>query len=145
MRRLDLQPRRLPAVRHLHRPRAPSGDSAGDEVTQHRKHRGFQTQAIVARYLAAHGWPYAMSAGAGREGSDITGVLDLDVECKARTGFSPLAAIKQMQARRRTGALPFAVLRMDGTGETTIDDWPCVIRLEDLVALLREAGYGDTP
>ena len=32
MRQLDLQPRRLPALRHLHRPRAPSGDSAGDEV-----------------------------------------------------------------------------------------------------------------
>jgi hypothetical protein len=31
---------------------------------------------------------------------------------------------------------------MDGTGETTIADWPCVIRLEDLVAVLREAGYG---
>ena len=45
--------------------------------------------------------------------------------------------------RRRPGALPFAVLRMDGTGETTIDDWPCVIRLADLVAVLREAGYGD--
>ena len=111
--------------------------------SQHRKHRGYETQRIVARYLASHGWPYAESAGAGRSGSDVTGVPDLDVECKARRSFDPTAAIRQMQARRRPGSLPFAVLRMDGTGETTIDDWPCVIRLADLVAVLREAGYGD--
>ena len=77
-------------------------------------------------------------------GDDIQGTLDIAVEVKARTGFSPLAAIRQMQARR-TSALPFAVLRMDGTGESTIDDWPVVVRLEDMVALLRAAGYGDTP
>jgi hypothetical protein len=112
-------------------------------VTQHRKHRGMATQRIVAGYLAVHGWPHAYAIGAGEAGDDIQGTLDIAVEVKARTGFSPLAAIKQMQARRRPGALPFAVLRMDGTGETTIADWPCVIRLEDLVAVLREAGYGE--
>lgn len=114
-------------------------------MTQHRKHRGYQTQRIVAAYLKGRGWPHAYAIGAGEAGDDIQGTLDIAVEVKARTGFSPLAAIRQMQARRREGALPFAVLRMDGTGETTIDDWPCVIRLEDLVAVLREAGYGDAP
>jgi hypothetical protein len=106
-----------------------------------RRHRGFQTQAIVARYLREHGWPYAESAGSGRSGSDITGVLDLDIECKARTGFSPLAAMKQ-QEDRATGQFPFAVLRMDGQGEASIGAWPCVIRLDNLVGLLRQAGYG---
>jgi len=111
-------------------------------VTQHRKHRGYATQRMVAAYLASHGWPHAHAIGAGEAGDDVQGTLDIAVEVKARRGFDPLAAIRQMQARRRPGALPFAVLRMDGTGESTIDDWPCVIRLEDLVALLREAGYG---
>ena len=113
--------------------------------SQHRKHRGYATQRIVAAYLAERGWPHAYAIGAGEAGDDIQGTLDIAVEVKARTGFSPLAAIRQMQARRRPGyvPLPFAVLRMDGTGESTIEDWPCVIRLEDLVWLLREAGYGD--
>ena len=50
-----------------------------------------------------------------------------------------------MQARRRgyVVPMPFAVLRMDGTGESTIADWPCVIRLQDLTHLLQLAGYGD--
>ena len=111
-------------------------------MTQHRKHRGMATQRIVAGYLAVHGWPHAYAIGAGEAGDDIQGTLDIAVEVKARTGFSPLAAIKQMQARRRPGALPFAVLRMDGSGPTTVQDWPVVMRFEDVVALLREAGYG---
>ena len=110
-------------------------------MSQHRKHRGYASQRIVADYLAAHGWPYAEPTGAGRAGSDVIGVLDLDVEVKARRGFDPLAAMKQ-QEDRATGRFPFAVLRMDGQGEASIGAWPCVIRLDNLVALLREAGYG---
>lgn len=112
-------------------------------MSQHRKHRGYETQRIVARFLNSRGWPHAHAIGAGEAGDDIQGTLDIAVEVKARRGFDPLAAIKQMQARRRPGALPFAVLRMDGTGESTIEDWPCVIRFADLVNLLEDAGYGD--
>lgn len=112
-------------------------------MTQHRKHRGYATQRIVADYLSTRGWPYAHAIGAGEAGDDIQGVLDIAVEVKARRGFDPKGAITQMQARRRHGVMPFAVLRMDGTGPTTIDDWPCVIRFADLVELLHESGYGD--
>ena len=37
-----------------------------------------RTQKLVAEYLAAHGWPFAESTGAARQGSDITGTPDLD-------------------------------------------------------------------
>ena len=33
--------------------------------SQSRKHRGYRSQAVVAQYLAAHGWPYAEPTGAG--------------------------------------------------------------------------------
>jgi hypothetical protein len=35
-----------------------------------------------------------------------------------------------------------AAMLMDGQGEASIGAWPCIIRLDNLVALLREAGYG---
>jgi hypothetical protein len=111
-------------------------------MTDHRKHRGYESQRIVADYLRTHGWPYAESAGAGRPGSDITGLLDIDVEVKARRGFDPLAAIKQQRARAREGVLSFAVLRMDGQGEASIESWPAVMPFGVLVALLRAARYG---
>lgn len=111
-------------------------------MTQHRKHRGYESQRIVSRYLASHGWPYAHAIGAGEAGDDVQGVLDIQVEVKARRGFDPVAALRQLEARRVPGTVPFAVLRMDGTGESTIADWPAVIRFGELVALLRAAGYG---
>ena len=112
-------------------------------VSQSRKHRGYSSQRIVADYLRVNGWPFAEPTGAGRQGSDVIGVLDLDIEVKARRGFDPLAAMRQ-QDERGTGRFPFAVLRMDGQGPATIGAWPCVIRFDNLVQLLREAGYGDT-
>lgn len=112
-------------------------------ASQHRKHRGYESQRIVANYLASHGWPYAEAVGAGRPGSDVTGVLDLDIEVKARRGFDPSAAMKQ-QTERFDGRLPFAVLRLDGQGEAAIGAWPVVIRFDLFVGLLRAAGYGDS-
>lgn len=111
-------------------------------TSQSRKHRGLASQRIVAEYLRTRGWPYAEPTGAGRSGSDVIGVLDIDVEVKARRGFDPSSAMKQ-QAERADGRLPFAVLRLDGQGEAAIGAWPVIIRLDQFVQLLREAGYGD--
>ena len=52
-------------------------------MSQSRKHRGYATQRIVAEYLQANGWEHALPVGAGRDGSDITGIKGLDIEIKA--------------------------------------------------------------
>ncbi len=61
-------------------------------MTQHRKHRGFRTERVVAEYLSTW-WPGAC-VGRG-SGKDIVNV-PFDVEVKARAGFQPLAYIKQL-------------------------------------------------
>ena len=106
-----------------------------------RKARGSQTQTTVARWFAQHGWPYAESTGAGRTGSDITGIPGLACEVKARRAFNPLAWIRQ--ATNGSKGLPFAVFRCNGQGPATIGDWPVILRLADFTALLQTAGYGD--
>lgn len=113
-------------------------------TSQHRKHRGYRTQQLVADWFKERGWPYADSAGAGRQGSDITGTLDIAVEVKARADFSPLAWVKQAEGAAK-GRLPFAVFRCNGQGEKSVANYPCLIRLDDLTKLLRDAGYGDQP
>lgn len=113
-------------------------------MSQSRKHRGYASQRLVAEWFAARGWPFAESAGAGRQGADITGMVDCAVEVKARRGFSPLAALRQAE-HNADGRLPFAVLRMDGQGPKTIGDWPVVITLQHFTQLLKDAGYGDQP
>lgn len=109
-------------------------------ATQSRKRRGAETQAAAARWFAAHGWPWAESAGAGRQGSDITGLPGLACEVKARRGFSPLAWIRQAQAGN---GLPFVIHRPDGMGPASAASWPVTLRLADFTALLQAAGYGD--
>jgi len=43
-------------------------------MSQSRKHRGYATQRIVAEYLKEQGWQHALPVGAGRDGSDVTGI-----------------------------------------------------------------------
>lgn len=106
-------------------------------MSQHRKHRGYASQRIVAEFLRRSGYPFAESAGAGRTGSDITGV-PFDVEVKARRGFDPKAALSQLSRRAYLG-LGFAVLRLNGQGKESIADWAAIIRFEDLVRLIKES------
>jgi len=102
-------------------------------MSQHRKHRGFRTERVVAEYLSTW-WPGAC-VGRGN-GKDIVNV-PFDAEIKSRTGFQPLAYIKQYKARTAiSGELGFAVLRLNGQGEIA-EDYACVIRLGDLLPLLQ--------
>lgn len=110
--------------------------------SQHRKHRGYATQAIVARYLKQHGFPFAESTGAGRQGSDITGTPCIDWEVKARANFDPAGAMKQSLARLKDGDLSVSVLRLNGQGEASVESFACVLPFGMLVQLLNEAGYG---
>ena len=110
-------------------------------VTSSRIARGYESQRIVAEYFREHGFPYAQPAGSGRTGTDITGVIGVDVEVKARRGIQVSAAMKQLRERQQDGLLPVAVLRLDGQGPSHIDDWPAIVPLSVLLDLLRAAGY----
>ena len=106
-----------------------------------RVQRGLKSQDIVAKYFAANGWPFALSAGSGRQGSDVTGVPGVDVEVKARRGINVAMAMKQLRERHQEGVLPVAVLRLDGQGESHIADWPAIVPLSVFLDLLKAAGY----
>ena len=107
-----------------------------------RKRRAADTQRAVANYLAQRGWPYATDAGAGRQGEDILGVPGLAIEVKARRDLNLTAWLKQANNGR---GLPIVIHRPDGYGPASIDSWPATLRLDELVKLLRDAGYGDQP
>jgi hypothetical protein len=114
-------------------------------MTQHRKHRGYRTQRVVAERFAANGFPHAEPVGAGRAGTDILGLVGIDVEVKARRGLNIKALMDQLNERAQDGVLGIGVLRPDGMGEASIGKWPVVICLDDAIALLRAAGYGTPP
>jgi len=111
-------------------------------MTQARKHRGYRSQRVVAERFADNGFPHAEPVGAGRAGSDIVGLVGIDVEVKARRDLNLVGLMKQLDARVKDGVLGIGVVRPDGMGETSVGMWPAVMCLDDLIALLRAAGYG---
>ena len=102
-------------------------------ASQHRKHRGFRTERVVAQYLSTV-WKGA-TVGRG-SGKDIVNV-PFDAEVKSRSGFQPLAYLRQLKARTdKSGELGFGVLRLNGQGEDA-SEYACIIRLGDLLPLLQ--------
>lgn len=113
-------------------------------TSQSRKHRGYRSQKVVAEWFQKRGWGNAEPVGAGRSGSDVTGVPGLLVEVKARRGFNPLAWLRQTGKEAEThGGLPFVVFRCDGQGEANVGEWGVLLRLDTMTGLLQQAGYGD--
>ncbi len=113
-------------------------------ASQSRKHRGYRTQKVFAEYIRKL-FPYAEPTGAGRQGRDILGTPGVWFELKARAGFNPQAALKQIEAERdqiTTADHAVAVLRMNGQGEASIGEWVVCMRVDTLLDLLKEAGYG---
>lgn len=107
-----------------------------------RRERGRETEKLVAKYLVSHGFETAHVTSSSAPGSDVLGIEGLDIEVKARRGFEPLAAMAQLRARSKETGMGVAIMRMNGQGEASMDDWVGVLRLSDLVYLLKAAGYG---
>ncbi len=110
--------------------------------SQARKRRGRQTEHMVAKRFAEDGWPYALPTGAGASGRDVTGVPGVAVEVKARSSFSPMANLRQV-ASYANGDVGVVVMRPNGFGEATIDEWPVFLTFAQFRKLLRQAGYGE--
>lgn len=106
-----------------------------------RKRRGRTTELDFAEYLKQQGWTFAEATSASAPGTDITGVVGVDWELKAKKDFDPKSAMKQQAARIKEGVIPIAVLRQNGQGKTDIDNWPAVMPVKIVVQLLKEAGY----
>ena len=125
-------------------------------TSQSRKHRGYRSQKVFAEHMRDI-FPYAEPTGAGRQGRDILSTPGVWFELKARAGFNPVAALKQIEkeiaedlAKRNESPLVsfegpelgVTVLRMNGQGEQNIGEWVVCMRVDTLKELLREAGYG---
>src|SRR5690606_41283720 len=105
-----------------------------------RRRPGAAAGRLVDAAWRAAGWPRAEVVRG--PGADLSGTPGLDVEVKARRGWAPLEWMRQQAKRVHSGVIPVAIVRPDGAGPATVDDWPAVVPHGVLRRLLREAGYG---
>ena len=107
---------------------------------KYRQNRGLETERAVESKLQSD-WPYAtVQRGNGK---DIVNV-PFDLEIKARADFAPTQWLKQVKARTRSsGELPVVVCRMNGQGTTNVGEYLAFMTFDDLLGLLRMAGYAD--
>lgn len=110
-----------------------------------RRRRGADTQRLVAQRLQADIFPFAEPVGAGVGGRDITGTPGVAIEVKARRGLALTEWLRQTVRQATGGDVPVLVVRPDGAGPTTIDEWPAILPLATLIELLQAAGYGNPP
>lgn len=108
--------------------------------SQHRKHRGYKTERVVAEYLRQ--WWSGAAVGRGN-GKDIVN-FPIDLEIKSRSSFQPLEFLRQSRKRtEKSGELSAVVCRMNGQGESDPGGYLAFLQFSDFVALLIKAGYGD--
>jgi hypothetical protein len=111
-------------------------------MANHRKHRGYRTQKVIADYLKQW-WAYADTAGAGRQGEDILNIPTISIEVKARSDFQPLAWIKQAEANSNH-KLPLVIMRCNGQGEDA-GEYLAFARVKDIMPIIHQAAPTDKP
>jgi hypothetical protein len=99
---------------------------------QSRKHRGYETQRLIARRWKENGLaPYAVPVGAGDHGEDILNSPEgLVVEIKARDTVTLPVALKQAEKSNPT-EIPIVCWRHNGQGESSMDEWTVTMKLKD--------------
>ncbi len=104
-------------------------------MTNSRKARGANTERLVAERLRTI-WPHCnVQRG---NGPDLVETPGYAVEIKARANLAIPAFIKQATANTTGNAIPLLILRLNGQGPASIDDWPVVMKLSDFEDLVRD-------
>ena len=114
------------------------------------KQKGTSFETLIRTYLNDNGFPVAhrtVLKGGGDTG-DINGIRNKEnrqvaLQCKNQKAFSLRQWLNDTvaQAENLKGALPALVVKRPGKGEKAVGDSYAVLRLSDLVELLKEAGY----
>ena len=108
-----------------------------------RRQRGRETEKILADYLVRHGFKTAHVTSMAASGSDVLGIDGVDWEVKARRGLVISETMAQLRRRRRETGLGIGILRLDKQGEKNVGDWVAILTTDDLIYLLKAAGYGN--
>lgn len=109
--------------------------------------KGTLAESALVKYLTANGFPHAeRRALAGElDKGDITGTIGLAWEVKNAKTYKFPAWLDETKFETENAKADFGILivKPNGVGVGNVQDWWAVLTVEDLVKLIRDAGYGD--
>ena len=116
------------------------------------KAKGTSFETLIVKYLRSHSFrkAYRPATKGGLDTGDINGVSSdrrqAVFQCKNQrkydlSGWLNDTVAQAQQEEVGGNALPVLVVKRPGVGEAKIGDTYAIMRLEDMVSLLREAGY----
>lgn len=115
------------------------------------KAKGTSFEVMVRDYLIKKGFirAHRPALSGGNDTGDINGIVRPDplrqvaIQCKNQKTMKLSEWLNDTvaQAERLGGAVPALVVKRVGKGEKALGESYVVMRLDDLVDLLREAGY----
>jgi hypothetical protein len=102
--------------------------------------RGLRLQNALAAYLRAW-WPLAESAGAGRNGTDVTNTPGIVWESKTAREFKPTMFVRQARTAAQGHAVPVVVYWPDGCGAKSAGEALAILPLAQLMEVLEAGEY----
>lgn len=99
-------------------------------MTNSRVSRGRESEQAVADFLRRYPrFANARRNPASLSGKDILDVPGIAIEVKARRAFNPKEWAKQAH-KNSNGEMPVVVMRPDGMGPATVNEWPTFMTLD---------------
>ena len=115
------------------------------------KQKGTSFETLIKDFLNSNGFPNAHRTAlkSGADTGDINGIRhcssdkQVTVQCKNQKAHNLSGWLNDTveQAARLGDALPVLVVKRAGKGKAAVGDSYAVMRLDDLISLLKEAGF----
>ena len=113
------------------------------------KAKGTAAETALVNWLREHGFPGAErralgGGGFGEDLGDITGTPCLAWEVKNHKSYKFPEWLQETKIETENAKADFGILvvKPNGVGLSRPGDWWAMMKVEDIVNLLREAGYG---
>lgn len=103
--------------------------------------KGARAERAVVAHLRAHGFPYAERRQGGTPGADITGCPGIAWEVKDHKRHDLAGWLRQAEAQRLAATATYGPLIVKRAGTTDVGQWYAVLTVDQLLALLAEAGW----
>ena len=109
--------------------------------------KGTLAETALVKYLESHGFPHAerRALHGTEDKGDITGTVGLAWEVKNHKEYNIPGWIREIAIEKKNAKADFGILvvKPNRVGVDAVNQWWAVLTIEDVVALLRDAGYGD--